>query len=50
MKFTVSIIVMKPDNPDDSHVKYFLMFSPTGGEMLITIANDVINALNNQVR
>ena len=50
MKFTVSINVMKPDNPNDSHVKDFLMFASTGGEMLITVANDGINALNNQVR
>lgn len=41
---------MKPGNPDDSHVKYFLLFSPTGVKMLIIVANDVINALNNQVR
>jgi hypothetical protein len=26
------------------------MFSSTGGEILITVANDGINALNNQVR
>jgi len=50
MKFTFSINVMKPGNPDDSHVKDFLMFSSTGGEILITVANDGINALNNQVR
>jgi hypothetical protein len=41
---------MKPGNPDDFHVKYFLLFSPTGVEMLIIVGNDVINALNNQVR
>ena len=50
MRFTVSINVMKPGNPADSHVKYFLIFSLTEGEMLITVANAVINALNNQVR
>jgi hypothetical protein len=41
---------MKPGNPDDFHVKYFLIFSPTGVKMLIIVANDIINALNNQVR
>jgi hypothetical protein len=50
MRFTVSINVMKPGNPDDFHVKYFLIFSPTGVKMLIIVANDIINALNNQVR